>query len=191
MAETASPPRLLDRGLESPAIQLVRLSVESWVTRRVRPNPQAGDSLRHVQCPLFVSLEVSGHLRGCVGSLEAGRPLGESLVDCAIAASSKDSRFPPILSDELPDLGIEISLLTTPRSLADPEEIRIGVDGLVVEISDRRGVLLPQVAARQGWDRETFLDQTCLKAGGRAGDWRRGCRIWRFQAQVIGEDDPT
>jgi uncharacterized protein len=85
----------------------------------------------------------------------------------------------------------EVSALTPLLAVAGPRDIVVGRDGVVVEIAGRRGLLLPQVAARYGWDQETFLDRACVKAGFEAGDWRRGARLWTFQAQVFSEADPA
>ena len=185
-------PQILDPAQAIQALRLVRLAVESWARNglRIAGAPPA-DSFSQVRCPVFVTLSLSGRLRGCVGSLEAHVHLGESLVDCALGAAFRDSRFPPIAASDLPLLAYEISLLTQPQALEDPASVVVGVDGLLAEIAGRRGLLLPQVAAQQGWDRETFLDQTCLKAGAKAGDWRRDCRLWVFQAQILSEEDPT
>lgn len=187
MTPPAGHPRFLDADQADQALWLVRFAVEAWVK-----GLEAGTAPRmrfpeEVRCPAFVTLTLVGKLRGCVGFLEPDRPLNELLIECAVAAASRDTRFPPIGADDLPFLHYEISLLTPPQILEDPATVLVGLDGLVAEIAGRRGLLLPQVAAQQGWDRETFLDQACQKAGGRAGDWRRECRLWTFRAQVLSE----
>ena len=90
-------------------------------------------------------------------------------------------------ASELPELDIEISLLGPLEPIAGPDDYEIGRHGLVVEMGDRRGLLLPQVATEWGWDRETFLAQTCHKAGLRRNAWRHGAKMWRFEAEVFGE----
>ena len=184
-------PEILDSPQQTEALGLARCAVESWVTSAIRIAPPATSSLNRVRTSAFVTLTLSGRLRGCIGSLEPLSPLAETLVHCAIAAASRDPRFAPVARAELTQLRFEISALTPPRPLEDTGGIVIGRDGLLVEISGTRGLLLPQVAAQYGWDRETFLDHVCLKAGGAAGDWRRGARLWTFQAQVFSEGDPA
>ena len=78
-------------------------------------------------------------------------------------------------------------MLTREREIQSVDEIEVGTHGLIVEQGTSRGLLLPQVPGEQGWDRDTFLDHTCLKAGLAADAWRRGARIFVFEAQMFGE----
>ncbi len=112
----------------------------------------------------FVTLKISGQLRGCIGHVEAVLPLWESVRDMAEAAAVRDSRFPPLGPRELPGLDIDVSVLT-PLKPIRPDDIRIGLHGLVVRRGARSGLLLPQVAVEWGWDRAEFLRRTCEKAG--------------------------
>ena len=107
--------------------------------------------------------------------------------DCAVSACSADPRFPPVTASELSDLEIELSLLGALESAASPEDIIIGQHGLVVELGHRRGLLLPQVATEWHWDRETFLAQTCHKAGLPRDAWKHNALVWRFEAEVFGD----
>jgi AmmeMemoRadiSam system protein A len=125
-----------------------------------------------------------------VGVLESSDPLSETVARMAVAAARSDRRFDPVREDELCEIVIEISALGELRDIR-PEEIEIGRDGLLVREGARQGVLLPQVAAERGWDRLTFLEKTCAKAGLPAGAWRRpGARLLAFTATVFAEDDP-
>ena len=135
----------------------------------------------------FVTLHHHGELRGCIGHIEPNQPLGTVVARCAIAAGTTDPRFPPITPTELEQLEIEISLLGPLEAIAGPGEIEIGRHGLVVELGWQRGLLLPQVATEWGWDAETFLAQTCHKAGVARDAWKNGAKIWRFEAEVFGE----
>lgn len=137
----------------------------------------------------FVTLTVEGELRGCIGYPGARQPLDEVVSHCAIAAATEDPRFPSVEAGELPRLSIEISVLTPITPIADVAEIEVGRDGLVIEQAFRRGLLLPQVAGEYGWDRETFLAHTCLKAGLPSTAWKTGAKISRFQAEVFSEDE--
>jgi AmmeMemoRadiSam system protein A len=135
----------------------------------------------------FVSIHVGDELRGCVGMIVTSDPLRETVRECARAAASRDGRFSPLRPDELAQARIEISVLTPPRPLPDPASIEVGRHGLIVSKGARKGLLLPQVATGEGWDKETFLDHTCLKAGLPAGAWRQGAEIEVFEAVVFSE----
>ncbi|HEY3489771.1 MAG TPA: AmmeMemoRadiSam system protein A [Candidatus Deferrimicrobiaceae bacterium] len=134
----------------------------------------------------FVTLTKGGRLRGCIGYTEPVAPLYRTVQECAIAAAIEDPRFPPVTGAEAAGLRFEISVLTPLRPIR-PEEVRVGIDGLVVSKGSRRGLLLPQVAIEYGWDRETFLSQTCVKAGLPLDAWREGAAIHAFTAEVFSE----
>lgn len=159
----------------------------------VRPDP-AGSRATALRGALleprgaFVSIHVDGRLRGCVGMIVPADPLHETVRECARAAATCDSRFPPLASEELPRTRIEISVLTPPVHLDDPSRVEVGRHGLIVSRGTRRGLLLPQVAIQEGWDAETFLDHTCRKAGLALGEWRRGAHVEVFEAIVIDEE---
>ena len=135
----------------------------------------------------FVTLHKHGDLRGCIGHIEATEPLGTVVPRCAVAACSTDPRFPPVTGSELAQLDIEISLLGPLEPIAIPADIEVGRHGLVVERGWQRGLLLPQVATEWHWDAETFLAQTCHKAGLPHDAWKKDAKIWRFEAEVFGE----
>ena len=136
----------------------------------------------------FVSLHTkSGSLRGCIGTFEESRPLWRTVSEMATAAATRDPRFRPVTPSELEDCVVEISALTPCRK-AKPEDIVVGRDGICVGRGYFRGVLLPQVATEYGWDRETFLDHTCMKAGLPPDAWRDGSvEIETFSADVFSE----
>jgi len=135
----------------------------------------------------FVTLHKHGELRGCIGHIEPNEPLGEVVTRCAVAAASTDPRFPPITVEELQQIDIEISLLGLLEPIHGPNEIEIGRHGLVVEQGWQRGLLLPQVATEWKWDADTFLAQTCHKAGLPRDAWKHGAKVFRFEAEVFGE----
>jgi len=137
----------------------------------------------------FVTFHCEGELRGCIGRIEADEPIGHVIARCAIAAATEDPRFAPISATELARLEIELSLIGPLEPIDGPHEIEIGRHGLVVERGRRRGLLLPQVAAEWRWDVETFLAQTCHKAGLPLDAWRAGALLWRFEAEVFGEPE--
>ena len=139
----------------------------------------------------FVSIHYRGELRGCIGHLEADQSLKRVVLDCAVAACSADPRFAPVGARELAGLEIEVSLLGPLEPVASLEDIEVGRHGLLVELDTQRGLLLPQVATEWGWDAETFLAHTCHKAGLARDAWKKGARIWRFQAEVFSEPEAT
>ena len=135
----------------------------------------------------FVTLRLGDRLRGCIGSVEGDEPLDEVVARCAADAATRDPRFSPLPRSALPEVLLEISVLTPFRRVADPAETVVGRHGLMVEQGRHRGLLLPQVPAEWGWDRETFLSQTCVKAGLPADAWRTGAAVHTFEAHVFGE----
>lgn len=135
----------------------------------------------------FVTLHRGEALRGCIGTFSADDALLLTVQRMAIAAATQDPRFHSVSAQELADITLEISVLS-PLRLGTPEEVLVGVHGLQISRGPRRGVLLPQVATEYGWDRETFLDHTCLKAGLPPGTWREpGTQLHLFTAQVFRE----
>lgn len=135
----------------------------------------------------FVTLHRAGALRGCIGIFESSSPLYRTVAEMARSAAVGDPRFEPLRSEELPQVEVEISVLSPLRPVP-PEEVEVGRHGVYLEQGFHRGVLLPQVAVEHGWDRETFLDQTCRKAGLPPGVWRQGTTIYVFEAEVFGEE---
>jgi len=137
----------------------------------------------------FVTLRRDGDLRGCIGHLAPGQPLWRSVQEMAAAAASRDDRFEPVPIDEVPDMRIEISVLSPRRRVAGPGDVRVGRDGLYVSRGTLSGLLLPQVAPDHGWTAEEFLSQTCRKAGLPLDAWRDPTTVIEaFTAEVFGED---
>jgi AmmeMemoRadiSam system protein A len=134
----------------------------------------------------FTTLHLHGKLRGCIGYVLPMMPLVQTVAETAASAAFEDPRFAPVSSEEAPELKIEISVLTVPRPIA-PEDVVIGKHGLIIGQHGRRGLLLPQVPLEWNWDRETFLSQTCLKAGLPPDAWQRGATVEAFTAEVFGE----
>ena len=162
---------------------------------RVRGAPPASDPLEDpaLKAPAaaFVTITCQGELRGCIGYVEPVKPLAEAVAHCAASAATADPRFPPVTPEELPRLRVEVSVLSPLRPVADPQEIRIGTHGLFISQAGRHGLLLPQVATEFGWDRETFLRQTCLKAGLPGDAWRRGAAIQVFTVDHFTDQVPV
>lgn len=173
-------------------LQVARQSLRAAVGAGPVPDLRTDDpDLRRIQ-GAFVTLRKQGDLRGCIGHIEGQLPLIETVAEMAQAAALHDPRFPPVTAREEPELDIEISVMSPLRAVDKVEDIQVGKHGLVVSCGPRRGLLLPQVATEWGWDRDTFLSHTCLKAGLPADAWRRpDVRIECFEAEVFGEGDET
>jgi uncharacterized protein len=136
----------------------------------------------------FVTLHKGGDLRGCIGTMVENTPLYKTVQEMAVAAASRDPRFPPVAEEELADLVIEVSVLGGHRPISSAADVEIGVHGLTIEHAGRRGLLLPQVASEHGWDAPTFITHVCAKAGLPDDAWSQpGARLERFTAQVFDE----
>jgi AmmeMemoRadiSam system protein B/AmmeMemoRadiSam system protein A len=185
----ANPDYSLPAAEKEQLLALARKSVESVVReRRVAAVPTA------VSAPLlddrgaFVTLKEHGELRGCIGYTSAARPLIETVRDVAAYAAVRDPRFPAVREGELKDLEYEVSVLSPFRRVLDFNQVQVGRHGLLVVNGNDQGLLLPQVPTEQGWDRTTFLDQTCLKAGLPRACWKDpDTDVFMFTALVFGE----
>lgn len=136
---------------------------------------------------LFVTLHVARKLRGCIGVIEGFTNLGETLARCAADAALHDPRFSRMRPDEMAGLEIEVSLLS-PLEPIRPEEVEIGIHGLLAERGTRRGLLLPQVAVEHRLSREQFLAETCTKAGLPREAWKEAeTKLYGFRCEVITE----
>ena len=145
-------------------------------------------ALAHLRAGVFVTIHHAGQLRGCIGHIEADEPLPRRVARCAVAACSEDPRFAAVGAAELARIHVEVSLLGPMERADGPPDIEIGLHGLMIEMGRKRGLLLPQVASERRWDAATFLAQTCRKAGLAADSWQRGATVWKFEAEVFGED---
>lgn len=134
----------------------------------------------------FTSLYLRGELRGCVGYVLPACPVYRAVAETARAAAFDDNRFSPVTREEAPDLEIELSILSPPCPI-EASEIEIGRHGLLISWRGHRGLLLPQVPVEHGWDRTTFLEQTCRKAFLPSDSWQNGATIEAFTAEVFGD----
>ena len=139
---------------------------------------------------VFVSIKRHGELRGCLGTLQLQSDLAGEVARCARDSAARDPRFPPVTIEEVRDSTFEISVLgpLEPIDPSDAAAFEIGRHGLVVEQGARKGLLLPQVATEWGWTRDEFLRRTCQKAGLPGDAWRHGAQVYRFAAEVFGEN---
>ena len=177
----------LTEGEQNTLIEIARHAIEACVLGgRQTPAEWRSSSASSLSqpCGAFVTLRRRGALRGCIGHVEAERPLAEAVAECAAAACARDPRFPPVALDELPDLQVEISVLSPLFDIL-PSEVEIGRHGLLISQGWQRGLLLPQVAVEWKWERGRFLEETCRKAGLPPDAWQRGARIQAFTTQTF------
>jgi len=179
---------MLNEPTKTALLKLARDAVEAAVRGKRPPSPDPSLTILMEKRGAFVTLKKHGDLRGCIGYPEPVKLLSEALLDSAASAALNDPRFPPVRPEELPDLHLEVSVLTKPEPLA-AEDVEVGKHGLIVQRGFSRGLLLPQVATEWGWDRETFLEHTCRKAGLPKDAWRKGAEILAFSAEVFGEEE--
>jgi len=134
----------------------------------------------------FVTINKKGQLRGCIGYIEGHGSLYKTIEEMAEAAAFRDPRFSPVKEKELPELEIEISVLTPLKKITDVNEIEVGKHGIYIKKGWFSGLLLPQVATEYGWDRQTFLEHTCQKAGLPSSAWReKDTEIYIFSADIF------
>jgi AmmeMemoRadiSam system protein A len=174
-------------------LEQARKTIESYAGERKKPivSEEAArtPALKSTR-GAFVTLHKRGQLRGCIGTFEGEGNLLETIRNMAVASGWQDPRFPPLDQKELKDIDIEISVLTPRRMIKHPDEIEVGKHGIYITRGFNRGVLLPQVATEQGWDRQTFLEHTCIKAGLPTNAWRDPETIIEvFSAEVFGEKE--
>jgi uncharacterized protein len=170
-------------------LRIARHSIAAVLDGRA-PDWTAEDADETLRKPAgaFVTLTRDGDLRGCIGSIRAAEPLYKAVASSAISAAFRDPRFPPLRPGELEQLVLEISVMGPIERVTNIEDIAVGRDGLIISRGAYAGLLLPQVATEYGWDRQTFLAQTCRKAGLPPDAWRaQDCRIEKFSAVVFGE----
>ncbi len=170
-------------------LQLARNAMETTVKKgRKLPAVESLSPLLREKRGVFVTLWLEGELRGCIGFPYALKPLAEAVQEAAVSAALHDSRFPPVREEELSHIELEISVLTQPKPVS-PEDIKVGIHGLIVSKGSRSGLLLPQVALDYHWDAKTFLEQTCLKAGLPPNAWEDKINLYAFEAQIFAEGE--
>lgn len=183
----------LDKAHQKTLLSLARRTLETWTRTQEYPDeselaPFSGDPLLNEWGATFVSLHEGGMLRGCIGTLEPVEPLYQSVIRNTVNAASSDPRFPEVRAAEVPAIDIEISVLSGYETVSGPQDVVIGVHGLLLELGHARGLLLPQVAPEYRWTPEQFLEHTAQKAGLPWQAWKTA-KVSRFQAQVFGEKE--
>lgn len=171
-------------------LQLARTTIEVYLNEKRIPSYETENPHFLQQGGAFVTLRKQGQLRGCIGYMAAERPIYETVQEMAVSAATKDPRFPAVQAQELAQLTIEISLLSPMERVTDTNRIVVGKHGLLIRRGWYQGVLLPQVAPEQGWDREAFLQGVCYKAGLPSDAWQDpNAELYWFTAEVFGEEE--
>ncbi|MGO9011969.1 MAG: AmmeMemoRadiSam system protein B [Bryobacteraceae bacterium] len=192
-ATAAEPPFSLSRQEKDALLKIARKSVETTVREGKTYQCSAGrmEALEQER-GAFVTITKNGELRGCIGSVAPVKPLYLIVREVAMLAALRDTRFRPVTASELGDLQYEISVLSPLRRVMDTREIRVGQDGLLIRARGQEGLLLPQVASEEKWDRAMFLEQVCHKAGLPGRAWQDAdADLFRFTALVFGESQPA
>ena len=173
-------------------LTLARSTIRHYVLEQTLPDDSPAQQPGEPR-GAFVTLHRQGRLRGCIGRSESREPVDSLVATCAILAASSDPRFPPVRAEEIDQLEIEISLLTSPEEVSAAQilhRIEPGVHGVAITRGGSRGVLLPQVAAEYRWGAQRFLEETCTKAGLPKEAWRDpDAHIELFTAEVFSETD--
>jgi uncharacterized protein (TIGR00296 family) len=179
------------------AVRFARRIIEEHIKHKMKSSQNLGKSFQEKQ-GVFVTLHTfpNHELRGCIGIPLPIMTLQDALIESAQSVT-RDPRFPPLSEMELDIIVVELTVLTKPELIKVkqpqdyPTHIEIGQDGLIVEQSFYKGLLLPQVPIEQEWDKEEFLSHTCMKAGLPPDAWLdKTIKIWKFQGQIFTETKP-
>jgi hypothetical protein len=171
-------------------LKIARSTLEGYLKTGKAPKIKAEYPILNEKRGAFVTLKKHGQLRGCIGRIVADTPLREVISSVSIESATEDPRFTPVTYNELKDIEIEISVLTPFEKVNDIGEIEVGKHGLLISKGYYSGLLLPQVPLEYGWDRQTFLEHTCLKAGLPKDTYKeKGIMLYKFSAIVFNEKD--
>jgi len=183
-------------------VKLARKAAETYIEKhQILKMPTDIPAKLKEHCGVFVTINsVEGNrrqLRGCIGFPHPTAMLAKAVIESAISSATQDPRFMPMKAEELDDVVFEVSVLTPPEpvEVENPQDycgqIKVGRDGLIVERTYCKGLLLPQVPVELNWDEETFLCECCVKAGLPPDSWLlKGTKVYRFQAIIFEETSP-
>jgi AmmeMemoRadiSam system protein B/AmmeMemoRadiSam system protein A len=170
-------------------LAFARKTIACYLTTQIAPIARGFPPRLNSPQGAFVTLKRRGELRGCIGRMQAIEPLSSTVGAMALEAAFRDSRFSPLQQSELKEIEIEISVLSPMKSIANPEAIAAGRDGVLMTKGKTSAVFLPQVAAENNWDRIELLNKLCQKAELQIGCWKEQARFQVFQADVFSERD--
>jgi MEMO1 family protein len=171
-------------------LRIARSTIESYVRTGKVPEAEPLTPRLGEKRGAFVTLHEHGDLRGCIGYIEAVKPLYQAVSDMAVAASTEDPRFPPVGVEELDSINVEITALSPLRQVPSPDSVVVGRHGVVIKKGGSSAVFLPQVPGEQGWDHDTYLSELCRKALLPRDAWKSpDARLYVFTGQVFGEKE--
>jgi len=170
-------------------LTLARKAIQQFLVDESLPPAKHSDQALNRRQGAFVTLFKEGKLRGCVGHIKDDLPLYEVVGLMALQSAFNDQRFPSVTTDELPQIEIEISILSPFSKIKRIEEIELGRDGVSLTIGDHRAVFLPQVPLKMGWDKEQVLDRLADKMGLPEKSWKRKSKVFIFQTEIFKESD--
>lgn len=169
-------------------LTIARKTLEEFISNGNIPKLDIKEGQLLEKRGVFVTLKKHDELRGCIGYIMPIEPLYKAVIEMTISSSTKDPRFLPVSKKELKDISIEISALTPLIPVENPNQIEVGKHGLYITRGGRSGLLLPQVATENKWNRDEFLSQTCRKAGLPQNAWNeKGTKTYTFTAQIFSE----
>ena len=171
-------------------LELARKTIEVHLKTGKRLEVKEADPVFNKEMGAFVTLRLRGELKGCIGNIIGRGPMYLAVRDLAIESATRDPRFTPVRLEELKDIEIEISVLSVPETIKDPDKIIMGVHGVIVRRGFNSGIFLPQVATETGWSKDEFMNELCAqKAGLPADAWRDpSTEIQVFTAEVFSEN---
>ena len=181
----------LNRSQQKELLKIARSTLEEYLKAGREPEISTADPLLKESRGVFVTLTKFGKLKGCIGYIQAVKPLYQAVSEMAIEAAVHDIRFEPVKYEELKNIKIEITVLSPLEEMRDkdPKKIIIGKHGLYIRKGFDSGILLPQVAPEWGWNAEQFLENTCYKAGLSADAWKdKEAIVYTFTAQIFHEE---
>jgi len=171
-------------------LDLARHTITSKLDHEKIQIEKSSDPIFDVKTGAFVTLHKNNQLRGCIGYIKGYKDLHNTIIEMSLSAAFKDFRFSPLQKNELDSLEIEISVLSPLETISNIEKIQVGLHGIIIKNNSFQGLLLPQVAIEQKWDRMQFLKHTCLKAGLPENAYKsKATEIQIFTADIFSEKD--
>lgn len=180
--------KMLTKDEQVELLRLARNTISSELGIGEKIKNQLSSDIFMEKCGAFVTIHSDGRLRGCIGYITGTKNMADTIEEMSLCAAFRDPRFPPLTKDEYASIDIELSILGPIEEVKNIEEIEVGLHGIIITRGFHSGLLLPQVAVEHKFDRYTFLQNTCFKAGLPHDAWKKeGTKIEKFTAQVFGE----
>ncbi len=181
---------MLNTGQKKILIGIIRSSIKEYLKDKKRVSFEIDDEVLNRELGAFVTLKIKGSLRGCIGRVVGDMPLYKTITEIAVQAAFYDPRLPALTEKEFEEIEVEVSVLSALKKVGSPGEVKPGLHGVFLKRGFNSGLLLPQVALEHGWDRNTFLEQACYKAGLSKDAWmNKETEIYVFSAEVFSESE--